>query len=488
MSFQDLLNHSAMAQALEKQSITEPTAIQEQVIPLLMEGRDVIGQSHTGSGKTLAYLCPALLKINAEAKQAQVLVLAPTHELVMQIYRQAQQLIKDAELNIGAQSIIGEANINNQITKLKEKPQLIVGTPGRILDLIKKRKINCQTIKLVVIDEMDNLLDNTNEKTILDILKSMLRDRQLAAFSATASKHTVELLQQQMHEPAMVTIKTQAKMNPNIDHFYLVSEQRDKFVQLRKLLHALDEEAERILIFMNDGPELDFLVDKLNYHKIRTYSLHGIVSKEERQKAMEDFRKGKIKVLVSSDLAARGLDIPDITHVINMDFPAEPNEYIHRAGRTARGTRTGQCYSLVNPRELAALRIYQREFEIQVAPVHLVKGKILSGAVKEYYKDPNRKKKNSDNKNTNNKAKQQDKKQSSKPKSDKPYGDKKAGDKKAGYTKTGSKAAKLMEQSAEKKQTFKGNSSDKTNWNTKPGFKSQVKPGRSGKFSAPKNT
>ena len=189
-------------------------------------------------------------------------------------------------------------------------------------------------------------------------------------------------------------------MNPHIQHFYLISEQREKFVQLRKLLHALDEEAQRILIFMNDGPELDFLVDKLNYHKIRTYSLHGIVSKEERQKAMEEFRKGKIKVLVSSDLAARGLDIPDITHVINMDFPAEPNEYIHRSGRTARGERQGQCYSIVNPRELAALRIYQREFGIEIAPVHLVKGKILSGAVKEFYKDPNRKKKKTDGEKT----------------------------------------------------------------------------------------
>ena len=252
----------------------------------------------------------------------------------------------------------------------------------------------------MIIDEADNLLDNTNQQTMQDILKSMLRDRQLAAFSATISNHAMELLQQTMQDAAVVRIAEQAKMNPHIQHFYLISEQREKFVQLRKLLHALDEEAQRILIFMNDGPELDFLVDKLNYHKIHTYSLHGIVSKEERQKAMEEFRKGKIKVLVSSDLAARGLDIPDITHVINMDFPAEPNEYIHRVGRTARGERQGQCYSIVNPRELAALRIYQREFGIEIAPVHLVKGKILSGAVKEFYKDPDRKKKKADREET----------------------------------------------------------------------------------------
>lgn len=396
MSFEALLQNEAMANALKQQDITKPTDIQQQVIPLLSAGRDVIGQSYTGSGKTLAYLCPVLLNMDAQSKQVQTLILAPTHELVIQIYRQAQQLCQNAQLEIRCQNIIGEANINNQITKLKEKPQLIIGTPGRILDLIKKRKINCQTIRTVIIDEMDNLLDNTNQKTVLDILKSMLRDRQVAAFSATASAHSLDVLHQQMHNPVFVTIEQQAKINPNIDHFYLISEQREKFVLLRKLLHALDEEAERILIFMNDGPELDFLVDKLNYHKVRTYSLHGIVSKEERQKAMEEFRKGKIKVLVSSDLAARGLDIPDITHVINLDFPTEPHEYIHRAGRTARGERQGQCYSIVNPKELAALRIYQREFEIDVKPVHLVKGKVLSGATKEFYKDPDRKKKTSD--------------------------------------------------------------------------------------------
>ena len=437
MSFETLLNHEALAQALAKMNIIEPTDIQAQVIPHMLEGRDVIGQAHTGSGKTLAYLCPILMQIDPTAKQVQALILAPTHELVMQIYRLAVQLCKDAELDIRCMSIIGEANINNQITKLKEKPQLIVGTPGRVLDLIKKKKINCQTIRTVIIDEMDNLLDNTNQETMQNIIKSMLRDRQLAAFSATASAHTLELLKNHMHDPVEIVSKAEVKMNPNIEHFYLIGEQRDKFVLLRKLLHALDEEAERILIFMNDGPELDFLVDKLNYHKIRTYSLHGIVDKEERQKAMDEFRRGKIKILVSSDLAARGLDIPDITHVINMDFPAEPNEYIHRSGRTARGERTGQCYSLVNPKELAALRIYQRDFEIEVKPVHLVKGKILSGATKEYYKDPNRKKKSADKKSPD-KKKTSAKKDSSKKPAAKPA-DKKSVPKKTDTKKTGQK-------------------------------------------------
>lgn len=388
-NFSDLLQ-PALVDGLAQQNIHQPTEIQLTAIPLLLAGRDVIGQAHTGSGKTLAYLCPVFEKIDPDSKAVQALILAPTHELVMQIHRQAQLLAKNSGIPVKSLSIIGEANINNQITRLKEKPHLLIGSPGRILDLIKKKKINCQTIKTIIIDEVDNLLDNTNGPTVLEIIKATQRDRQLAAFSATASPHTLQTLQQLMQNPELVNIKGQAQINPQIEHFYLICEQRDKFVLLRKLLNSI--EGEQILIFMNDGPEIDFLVEKLNYHKTTTFSLHGIVDKEERQKALTQFRNGKIHVLVSSDLAARGLDIPEVTHVINLDFPLEANEYIHRAGRTARGHKTGQCYSIVNPQELAALRIYQREFNIAISPVHLVKGNILSGATKQFYKNPDRKK------------------------------------------------------------------------------------------------
>ncbi len=390
MSFYSLLGHDAMTQALARQAILEPTEIQKKTIPLLLAGRDVIGQSRTGSGKTLAYLCPLLLRIAPDARQLQALILAPTHELVMQIYHVAQQLIRDSGLDVRCQSVIGEANLRNQIARLKEKPQMLIGTPGRVLDLIRKRKLNCQTIRFLVLDEADNLLDNTNAETVRAILKSTLHTRQLAAFSATATDHTVELLKKEMHDPVLVRVEESQRINPNIEHFYLVCEQRDKFEQLRKLLHALEAVSNRVLIFMNDGPEQDFLVSKLNYHKVQTYGLHSTVFKAERQKAMEAFRRGSIRVLVSSDLAARGLDIPAITHVINLDFPASPTEYLHRAGRCARGERAGQCYSIVNPRELAALRIYQREFDIRIAPVHLARGNILPGAVKERPRAPKR--------------------------------------------------------------------------------------------------
>ena len=382
-TFAQLGLSEALIHALAQQAITEPTAIQAAAIPPLLEGGDVIGQAHTGSGKTLAYLCPLFLKLDPSRRETQALVLAPTHELVMQIYRQAQDLAANSAIPLRCESIIGEANINNQITRLKNKPQLIIGTPGRVLDLIQKRKINAQTIKTIVIDEVDNLLANTNRQTVLDVIKTTQRDRQLAAFSASLNEATLTTLKELMATPQLIKLSAQAVLNPHIDHYYLIGEQRDKFELLRKLLHA--ENPQRALIFLNDGERIDLLCDKLNYHHYQAFPLFGNLTKEERQKALNDFRTGKIRLLVSSDLAARGLDIPDITHVINLDFPLEANEYVHRAGRTARGERTGICYSIVNPTELAALRIYQREFAIDIQPVHLVRGKVLPGATKQHY-------------------------------------------------------------------------------------------------------
>ena len=382
-TFEQLGLSQSLNLGLSKQSITTPTDIQTQAIPPLLNNEDVIGQAFTGSGKTLAYLCPLFMKIHCDRKEMQGLILAPTHELVIQIHNQIKLLAENSQMPVTSLAIIGEANIKNQMAKLKEKPHIIVGTPGRIWDLIQKRKINGQTVKTIVIDEVDNLLDNTNRNTVLSIIKSTQRDRQLCAFSASTSANTMSILNEQMRLPKIIKVMAQAKMNPNIEHYYIVGEQRDKFELLRKLINAASPT--RALVFLNEGERIDLLADKLNYHHLKTFALHGSVPKEERKKAMEDFRKGNIHILVSSDLAARGLDIPDITHIINMDFPVDANEYIHRAGRTARGEQKGQCYSIVNPSELAALRIYQREFAIDIKPVHLVKGKILPGAIKQFY-------------------------------------------------------------------------------------------------------
>lgn len=360
---------------LKKQNITTPTEIQSLSIPEILQNKDVIGESHTGSGKTIAYLAPIFQRINTDKREMQVLVLAPTHELVIQIENQVKLLSANSEINVTSLPIIGDVNIEKQIKKLKEvKPHIIVATPGRVLDLMKKKKVTAHTIKTIVIDEGDNLLDNTNSSTVKDIIKCTMRDRNILVFSATISPKVLLTAKEIMNEPKILKNEKKASLNPNISHMYVEVDPRDKVETLRKLISAL--EPEKALVFVNRGYEVDLVTEKLNFHNIKSLSIHKKVTKEQRQKAIESFRNGKIKVLVSSDVSARGLDIQDVTHVINLDFPTNASEYLHRAGRTARGEATGSAISLVTPKEKAAIRIYEREFKIKIEKKTLSHGKL----------------------------------------------------------------------------------------------------------------
>lgn len=364
-SFLELGLNEKIVEGLNKQGITEPTEIQELTTPSILENKDVIGEAHTGSGKTLAFVAPIFNKLNTEKREMQALVLAPTHELVMQIEAQIKLLATNSEIPVTSLTIIGDVNIDKQIKRLKDvKPHIIVGTPGRVIDLIRKKKITAHTLKTIVIDEADNLLDNTSSKTVLEIIKTTMRDRQLLAFSATISKGALEVANSIMKEPE--TFKTEDKftLNPNIDHIYVEVDQRDKFETLRKVLAAT--EPEKAIVFVNNGYEINNVADKLNYHNKATFGVHKKLTKEQRQLALEKFRNGKIKILVSSDVSARGLDIPGVTHIINLDCPENYNEYLHRAGRTARGTNSGTTISLVTPKEINAIKGYERKFKIKI--------------------------------------------------------------------------------------------------------------------------
>ncbi|MEE1238175.1 MAG: DEAD/DEAH box helicase, partial [Turicibacter sp.] len=212
LSFQALNLNEALIEGLNKQHITTPTAIQAEAIPVILSRQDVIAQSHTGSGKTLAFLTPLFQMIDSTKREMQVLILAPTHELVMQIDAQIKLLASNSGEAVTSTTIIGGANIEKQIKKLKEKPHIIVGSAGRILELIKKKKITAHTIKTIVLDEADSLLDNTNTKTIQDIIKTTLRDRQLCLFSASISDNTLELAQSFMKEPVILKTADQVEM------------------------------------------------------------------------------------------------------------------------------------------------------------------------------------------------------------------------------------------------------------------------------------
>lgn len=377
LSFKDLGLNENLINGLNKIQITVPTDIQAEAIPLFLENKDIIGQSETGSGKTLAYVLPIFQKIKWDKKEMQVIILAPTYELVMQIEREIKLLAQNSGMPVTSMAIIGNVNIKRQIEKLRDKPHILVGSAGRILELIKLRKINSQTVKTIVIDEGDKLLDKDNINQVKDVIKTTMKDRQLAVFSATIKEETINIAEGMMKTPEIIKINEKNPVNPNISHCYLTCDQRDKIVVLRKLIAALNPV--RAIVFINKTDEIELTLLKLRYHKLNAYGLYGNSPKEERKKALEDFRKGRLQILVASDLAARGLDINDVTHIFNLDLPEDPKEYLHRAGRTGRSGENGTAVSLVTEYEAAIIRRYEKAFSIKIEEKHLYQGKLLNG-------------------------------------------------------------------------------------------------------------
>lgn len=375
-SFNELNINNSIVVGLEKQNITIPTGIQETAIPFALENKDIIAEAHTGTGKTLAFLIPIFEKINIEKREMQAIILAPTHELVVQIESQIKLLSTNSGINVTSLSIMGESNIEKQIKKLKEvKPHIIVGSPGRILDLIKKKKITAHTIKTIVLDEADNLLSKNKPVIIKDIIKSTMKDRQLMFFSASINKETLNLAKTLVKNVEIIKIENKSEINPKIEHICILGSLRDRFENLRKLLAA--EQPQRAIVFVNNNTDLRQINEKLQYHKVKSTAIYGNASKEERQRALDSFRRGKCNVLVSSDLSARGLDIPEVSHIISLDFPVNPDEYLHRAGRTARGNNSGVSVCLITNKDIEILQSYEKAFGIEFTVKKLYGGKLM---------------------------------------------------------------------------------------------------------------
>ncbi|WP_315074428.1 DEAD/DEAH box helicase [uncultured Clostridium sp.] len=377
-SFTDLNLNSNIIEGLKKQGITIPTPIQASAIMPALENKDVIGEAFTGSGKTLAYLIPLFHKIDTTKREMQGIILAPTHELAIQIEDQIRLLAENSGVPLTSLSIIGDVNINNQIKKLKDiKPHIIVGSTGRILDLIQKKKITAHTIKTIVIDEGDNLLDPKRAAITKNIIKTTMKDRQLMVFSASIKPETLETAKSLMKDPIILKTENKPSINPNIKHMFIVCERRDKFETLRKLLVAVNPE--KAIIFVNDNDDIELTTVKLNYHSKDCFAMTGKISKEDRKLAIESFRNGKIKILVSSDVTARGLDVEGVTHVFHLDLPLKLNEYLHRSGRTARGNAHGTSICLATAKQLNIIKKYEKEFNIQFE-----QKKVFGGILEDY--------------------------------------------------------------------------------------------------------
>lgn len=376
IGFQEAGIGNALIQGLAKQGITEPTEVQKKAIPSILLGKDVIAHSQTGSGKTLAYLLPLIEKVDTTLRSAQVIVLTPTHELAAQVVKQVELLAKNADLPIRCALIIGSASMTRQLEKLKEKPHIVVGSAGRILDFIQKRKLPAHTVKSIVLDEGDRLLDDKNFDAVQAVIKTTLRDRQLLVFSASISQETRKKAALLM-KPDVVdfTVQEEGLLPAGISHYYIRAELREKFLVLRKLLAG--EKPKKAIVFLNNPENIEVTVDKLNYHGIPAAGIYGAAYKTQRRNAMEDFRSGRVSVLVASDIGARGIDILDITHVINLDIPEEPTFYLHRAGRTGRKGEKGTAISIVTPYERRWIQKYQKVWNISFTEKEMSFGKLV---------------------------------------------------------------------------------------------------------------
>jgi ATP-dependent RNA helicase DeaD len=363
-----------LVKGLKMMGITEPTEIQQKAIPWSLANKDVIGQSQTGSGKTLAYLLPLFAKIASEKREMQALILVPTHELAMQIDNTVRQLSEKSGIPVTSASIIGDVNVKRQVEKLREKPHIIVGSAGRIIELIKMKKINAHTVKTIILDEGDKLLNDKNITVVKAIIKTTMKDRQLMVFSATVTEKAVSIAKELMNAPEVIKVKEENMVNPDIEHLYVQCEQRDKIEMLRKLVAAT--EPSKAIIFINKSDDIQITTSKLQFHNINAYSIFGTAAKEDRKNAMEGFRSGKYRLLVASDLAARGLDIAGVSLIFNLDIPEDHREYLHRAGRTGRQGMPGTCISIVTEKEIPTINKLQREFNIEISPAKIYKGVI----------------------------------------------------------------------------------------------------------------
>lgn len=359
--------------ALAEFGITEPSPVQAETIPPLLEGRDVVAASQTGTGKTLAYLLPLLQNIDPLRREVQKLILAPTQELSMQIVREAERY--GAARGIRVLGLIGGAAIKRQVEKLREHPHLVVGTPGRIRELIGMRKLKMHEVNAIVIDEADQMFKLGGTGEVEKIVASALKSRQLVMLSATLGQETRALAERAMKDPAYIGIDPERTTARGLEHYFVVTEERDKMDMLRRVIRHYNPV--RALVFVNATEDIAEVEAKLNYIGLPAAALYGDADKVTRSHVLNRFREGKFKVLVASDVAARGLDIEKLTLVVSYDPAFDSEHYVHRAGRTGRMNTRGMSVTLVTPQQTFIMRKFSRELGIELAERVLAEGKVL---------------------------------------------------------------------------------------------------------------
>ncbi|MBR0598837.1 DEAD/DEAH box helicase [Sinanaerobacter chloroacetimidivorans] len=364
--FKELNLSHEVQKALSQMGFEEATPIQSKSIPYIMEGRDILGQAQTGTGKTCAFGIPAIEMIDLTLPSVQVLVLCPTRELAIQVAEELKNVSKFKK-GLRILPIYGGQSIDRQIMALKNKPQIIVGTPGRVMDHMRRRTLKLANLKMLILDEADEMLNMGFREDIDVILQDLPTDRQTLLFSATISSEIKEITKLYQKNPEHVVTVQKELTIPSIEQFYLEVRESSKLELLCRLVDA--KNIKLGIVFCNTKKRVDELTSSLQARGYSAESLHGDMKQTERDRVMTKFRKGQIEILVATDVAARGIDVNDIEAVFNYDIPSDEEYYVHRIGRTGRAGKKGVSYSFVFGRDIYKLKDIQRFTKSEILPM-----------------------------------------------------------------------------------------------------------------------
>lgn len=359
MSFRSYSIKLALHDVLLSQNIREATPIQALSFEPVFSGQDVYIKAQTGSGKTLAYLLPRLSKLETGSTDLQILIIAPTHELASQIHDVIKSFASCFEPALKTQLVLGDSAIKRQQEKLKKKPHIIVGSLGRIKELIQSKKMKTHKLQSFILDEADRLLNSKHEDDLQAICQSLNPDCQKIFVSATDSDESKQCIEKLSSKTQWITAENSDKLH-NTTHAYYLTQKNEKLDDLRMLIKAC--KPTRAIIFAHHQDTISFVQKSLE-QQFPCLALLGNLQKLDRQKVLNDFKNGKVKYLITSDIAARGLDIPDVSHIFQYDLPTRADNYLHRAGRTGRMGKDGGCISLVTNKELPLIAQFEKEIQ-----------------------------------------------------------------------------------------------------------------------------
>lgn len=365
MDFLNLGLSKEIVDVLTNLGYTVPTEIQTKAIPLLIANKDVVGRSETGSGKTFAFGLPIIQNINRDDETIQALVVCPTRELAMQ---DADEIKKVAlPLGVRVCAVFGGSNLDRQIDALKRKPQIVVGTPGRIIDLLKRKALKITSTSKIVLDEADEMLDMGFRPDIEKILQNVAKQRQTILFSATIPDEIKEIIKTYQNDSVMVEVGTENKALDKIEQRYMFVDQKNKKEALKELFYS--DISDKTIVFVNTKRYAEDLERFLNKNKVSAKALHGDLRQSARTRVMKMFKDGKIDILLATDVAARGLDIKEVMYVVNFDLPNQLEFYVHRIGRTARAGKSGKVVDIItNLSQLSNLREIEKLTNAKILP------------------------------------------------------------------------------------------------------------------------